>query len=398
MLKNYIKIAFRVMMRQKFFTAVSIFGISFTIMIFSITAGVTNLMFGDVAPAVNRSRTLYFDGFNFPKNNGYATTAFYNDARKIAGIERLSILRTLHTVSFEKDKKIVLNAAFTDEEIWNLYQFEFVEGKPYTRKDVAEAQSIAVITESVKKFYFGEGKALGKYLPTSPRLKVTGVIKDFVLITIRPRYNTEKCNIYIPVTRRYAAGDLKQDFRAMILMQKDADAAAVKKGLLDLIDKKYNPGREEIYMDARDIYEVSDFQEVGIFMGGFLFFIMLIPALNLVGLNINRISERSSEIGIRKAFGASSAVLAGQFITENLIITFIGGVLGILMTLVSSGLAIQIIYYNDSIRPSSNFLVNWTVIGCALVASFFFGILSGVMPAWRMSRLHAVKALKGGNL
>jgi putative ABC transport system permease protein len=398
MLKNYIKIAFRVMMRQKFFTAVSIFGISFTIMIFSITAGVADLMFGDVAPAVNRSRILYFYGFNFPKNNGAATTAFYNDARKIEGIERLSIFIHGYTGSFEKDKKIVLNAAFTDEEIWNLYQFEFTEGKPFTRKDVAEAQSIAVITESVKKFYFGDGKALGKYLPTSPRLKVTGVIKDFVLIATRPRYSTEKCNIFIPVTRRVAAGDIKQDYRAMILMQKDADAAAVKKGLLDLIDKKYNPGREEIYMDARDIYEAADLQEVGIFMGGFIFFIMLVPALNLVGLNVNRISERSSEIGIRKAFGASSAVLAGQFITENLIITFIGGIVGILMTLISSGLAIKIIYYNDSIRPSSDFLVNWTVIGCALIASFFFGILSGVVPAWRMSRLHAVKALKGGNL
>nr|WP_294795938.1 ABC transporter permease [uncultured Mucilaginibacter sp.] len=398
MLKNYVKIAFRVMMRQKFFTAVSIFGISFTIMIFSITAGVADLMFGDIAPAVNRSRTLYFDGFNFPKNNGYATTAFYNDARKIADIERLSIFIHGQTGSFEKDKKIVLSAAFTDEEVWNLYQFEFTEGKPFTRKDVAEAQSIAIITESVKKFYFGDGKALGKYLPTSPRLKVTGVIKDFVLIAIRPRYSTEKCNIFIPVTRRIAAGDIKQDYQATILMQKDADVAAVKKGLLDLIDKKYNPGREEIYMDARDIYEVADLQEVGIFMGGFIFFIMLVPALNLVGLNVNRISERSSEIGIRKAFGASSAVLAGQFITENLIITFIGGVLGILMTLISSGLAIKIIYYNESIRPSSDFLVNWTVIGCALIASFFFGILSGVVPAWRMSRLHAVKALKGGNL
>src|SRR5687768_15848346 len=123
MLKNYFKIAFRVMMRQKFFTAVSIFGISFTIMIFSITAGIVHLFFGDVAPAVNRSRTLYFEGFAFPKNDGGATNAFYNEVKKIDDIERLTIFNHGYTGTFDNDKKTILSTAFADEEIWNLYQF-----------------------------------------------------------------------------------------------------------------------------------------------------------------------------------------------------------------------------------------------------------------------------------
>ena len=54
----------------------------------------------------------------------------------------------------------------------------------------------------------------------------------------------------------------------------------------------------------------------------FILFFMLLPTLNLVNINISRIMERSSEIGVRKAFGASSKTLVWQFITENIILTF----------------------------------------------------------------------------
>ena len=51
---------------------------------------------------------------------------------------------------------------------------------------------------------------------------------------------------------------------------------------------------------------------------------MLLPAVNLVNLNISRIMERASEIGVRKAFGASSRTLVGQFVVENLVLTLVG--------------------------------------------------------------------------
>ena len=59
-------------------------------------------------------------------------------------------------------------------------------------------------------------------------------------------------------------------------------------------------------------------------VGALLF--MALPAMNLVNLNISRILERASEIGVRKAFGASSWTLVGQFLVENLILTLVGSV------------------------------------------------------------------------
>jgi len=121
----------------------------------------------------------------------------------------------------------------------------------------------------------------------------------------------------------------------------------------------------------------------------FVLLVMLLPTLNLVNINITRIMERSSEIGVRKAFGASSKTLVYQFIIENLILTFLGGIIGILLSVV-------LIYFINSLNLIENLSLslNFTVLSFALITCLVFGLLSGVYPAWRMSRLNVVTALK----
>jgi putative ABC transport system permease protein len=124
-------------------------------------------------------------------------------------------------------------------------------------------------------------------------------------------------------------------------------------------------------------------------IGIFTLLIMLLPTLNLVNINITRIMERSSEIGVRKAFGASSKTLVYQFIVENCILTLIGGLVGTILSFV-------IIRVFNTIQPVRNLelSLNFTVLGIALLTCLLFGFLSGVYPAWRMSKLHVVTALK----
>jgi putative ABC transport system permease protein len=121
----------------------------------------------------------------------------------------------------------------------------------------------------------------------------------------------------------------------------------------------------------------------------FALFVMLLPTLNLVNINISRILERSSEIGVRKAFGASSKTLVGQFIVENIILTFLGAAIGLLLSFI----ILQVINGSDLIS-NLHLTINFTVLFYSLVACLIFGLLSGVYPAWRMSRLHVVTALK----
>jgi putative ABC transport system permease protein len=121
----------------------------------------------------------------------------------------------------------------------------------------------------------------------------------------------------------------------------------------------------------------------------FVFLFMLLPTLNLVNINISRIMERSSEIGVRKAFGASSHTLVFQFIVENIILTFLGGLIGIILSLILIS-----IFNNSGLIANAHLSMNMTVMFYSVVACLAFGLLSGVYPAWRMSRLQVVNALK----
>jgi putative ABC transport system permease protein len=116
-----------------------------------------------------------------------------------------------------------------------------------------------------------------------------------------------------------------------------------------------------------------------------------LPTVNLINVNISRILERASEIGVRKAFGAPTRTLVGQFVVENVVLTLGGAAIG----LVLSAVVLRALNQSGFIAHSS-FGVNLRVFAYAIVIAVGFGLVSGVYPAWRMARLHPVDALKGG--
>jgi putative ABC transport system permease protein len=93
---------------------------------------------------------------------------------------------------------------------------------------------------------------------------------------------------------------------------------------------------------------------------------------------------------VRKAFGASGGALVGQFLVENLVLAGVGGLLGLALA------AGTLRLLNDShLIAYARFGLSWTVFGWALLLALVFGLMSGVYPAWKMSRLNPVDALRG---
>jgi putative ABC transport system permease protein len=402
MFENYIKVAFKVMLRQKFFTGVSLFGISFTIMIFSISTGLFDLAYGNSAPAVNRSRSLYMTGYiPFEQSNGQRTSIgtdsmFYAELNKSKYIEHMCVYVDGDTRTFRNGKLINFKTVYTNEQLWNIYNYKFIEGRPYNKRDVVEGNAYAVITESIKRFYFGDESALGKQIRQDPKFTVIGVVKDAVLLNA---VGPEAAGIFIPLNEKTVG---RSSYKSIILMKDKKDSTYIKAEVTKITKKTVTysvlSGKKVKLKEAfKDIQK--DLGSTFLILSVFLFFIVVIPALNLVGLSMNRIAERSSEIGIRKAFGASSSVLAGQFIVENIIITLIGGILGVLFTYLASDLLLDVVFLDapESVSSVRNFLINWRTIAYSFISILFFGLLSGILPAWRMSRLPAVKALKGGS-
>jgi len=132
---------------------------------------------------------------------------------------------------------------------------------------------------------------------------------------------------------------------------------------------------------------------VGAILAGLALLFMSLPALNLITLNLSRIMERSPEIGVRKAFGAPRRALVMQFITENVVLTLVGGAIGFILAIVAMR-ALEA----SAVIPDAHLSINLRVFLYGIVIAVVFGILSGVYPAWKMSRLRPVDALRGGSL
>ncbi len=118
------------------------------------------------------------------------------------------------------------------------------------------------------------------------------------------------------------------------------------------------------------------------------FFFILLPSINLLYIHSSRINERSSEIGVRKSFGGARRKLSGQFIFENVTVSLLSGLLGLIFTLLFFRL-----FNSTRIVPGLHLSINLISLFICLALWLIFGISTGLLPAIRMSRVNIIDAL-----
>jgi len=410
MLKNYFKIAIAVLKRRKFFTFISLFGISFTLTILMVGTAFLDKVTSADYPDYKRDRSLYVGSMELQNskegwlNRSDVSLYFFDHyVSRLKNVEKMGISSyPKASNAYINNKKIVINYKYTNADYWRVLEYRFLEGKPYAEQQIINAERVAVISETTKKAYFGNvSSVVGQYISADEvNYRVIGVVSN-VAKTMRNFAG----DMFLPYTvskENYTKPDLMGPYSAVLLARSKADVPKMKLEF-DQMMKKVPIGNKEfdrLYCNADYFFAsitrriAGDGKDSGItkavsILVAFVILFLLLPTINLVNINITRIMERSSEIGVRKAFGASSRTLVCQFIVENMILTFLGGVLGLLFS------ALIIYFFNswnliDSVRLSLNF----SVLLYSFLACVFFGLISGVYPAWRMSRLNVVKALK----
>ncbi len=286
---------------------------------------------------------------------------------------------------------------------WDVLNYNFYEGKPYTKQQIENGEHVAVISEETKREYFGDvPSVVGKYIEAdNVQYRVTGVVRNVAMTNL-----FVYADMYLPYTvskANYKDQFFIGDYSAILLANSKSDLPKIKKEYDQIVSRIPLPKEWNFLAAHADSYLESFTREA---FGGntktdsgftsfiivlilFAFLFLLLPTLNLVNINTSRIMERSSEIGVRKAFGASSGTLVLQFIVENIILTFLGGIIAIII----SEIILKVIN-GSGLLPDTELNINATVVFFAVVSCLVFGFLSGVYPAWRMSRLQAVNALK----
>lgn len=407
MLKNYFKIAIAVLKRRKFFTFISLFGISFTLTILIVLTAFVDSAISPNYPELNRDRSLYIisiqqkDTAHQGQMTGPASYYFMSQFAGTLKIPEKVAISSMFvaTNTYVNNNKLVINMKYTNDAFWDVLQFRFLEGKPYNKQQIDNGEHVAVISKDTKRDYFGDvASVVGKYIEAdNVQYHITGVVEN-VPVTMPVSY----ADLFVPYTvskADYRSKAYAGNYTAVLLAKSKDDLPKIQQEFADVVAKIPPENKDyTIVNTSADPYLQSfiamNNRESGVaiiitVIVVFALFIMLMPTLNLININISRIMERSSEIGVRKAFGASSKTLVYQFITENLILTFFGAVIGLLLSYV----VLQVIN-SSNIIDNLHLTINLTVLFYSLLACLVFGLLSGVYPAWRMSRLHVVTALK----
>jgi putative ABC transport system permease protein len=413
MLNHYLVLAVKVLLRRKFFTFISLFGISFTLLVLTVVTALFDHAFGPGPVEPRQDRTLYAEQAMMYGDRGAWSSSggfklFDTYARNLPGVERLSLYQGGNTVySYVDGRKIASALKRTDDEFWRILDFSFLEGGPYGTADVGEARFVAVINATTRQRFFGNRPGLGQTLEADgQRFRVIGVVEDVSEVRRTPYaeiwvpFTTAKTDAYkaeimggwnaMVLARDKASMPLiRQDFNSRLLRVELPDPKMFRAIVAPFETKIEGLARMMPTGDRRDP-ESQLWKLVG-FLTVLALLFLLVPTVNLVNINISRIMERASEIGVRKAFGAPSRTLVGQFLVENILLTLVGSVIGFVLSV----LALRAIS-QSGLFTYAHFTLNPRVFVYGIVAALAFGLLSGVYPAWRMSRLNPVDALRGG--
>jgi putative ABC transport system permease protein len=410
MLKSYLKIACKVLLRRKAFTLISLFGIAVTLLVLTVAAALLDHAFGPLPPETRQDRTLgvYFVTMNGPKGKmtgppGYGLLE--RTLRDLPGVENISIFQlSPPVVSYVDGRKIESRLKRTDWQFWQILEFEFLEGGSFTPQDERDGSLVAVISAETRRRFFGGEPALGRSITADGQsFRVVGVVRNVSILRIVPTGD-----IWVPIGTLPSSGyreRLVGDFMAILLAQDRSRFGAIRSEYAMRLSQIPLPedydtliGGAETFFEAISRMLVGDFDadrswglRTVLFVLMVLF--MLLPSVNLVNLNLSRILERASEIGVRRAFGASSLTLVGQFLVENVVLSLFGALLGFGLAWGALGLI------NDSgFIPYAHLTLNGRVFLAGMAMAVFFGLLSGALPAWRMSKLPPVQVLRGRSL
>jgi putative ABC transport system permease protein len=422
MIKNYLKIAWRNLVKNKLFSAINIFGLALgiTSCLLIILYVVDEMSFDNFHEKGDRIYRLNNDIVYGGKDMRMAQTpdilapTLKKDYPQVENYTRFYnagayLVKKPNVANFIREENIL----FADSTVFEVFTFPLVAGNPTT---ALNEPTVIVISESAAKRHFGAENPIGKTLNLDNRkdYKITGVMKDI------PKNSQIKADFFISMkSLDYDWGNfLSNNHWSYILLKEGTDPKSfdakfeqviakyvdtqIKKILGSSIAELKKSGStfkfwmmpmEDIHLKSSQSQELStngNIQYVYIF-SIIALFVLLIACINFMNLSTARASQRAKEVGVRKVMGSERGQLMFQFFTECILVSVIALLIGLVLV------AALLPLFNDISAKtlSINNLLTIKIVVIIAIMPIFVGILAGSYPAVFLSSFKPIQVLKG---
>lgn len=430
MIKLYLKQAWMLIRQNKLFSSLYVLGTGLAIAMTMIIAIVYYIKIAPIYPEVNRPLTMsltsmtvkdtktnnvniYYSSYTlvkewfYPLKSAEAVTAvanFFNSGYQVEPVDGGELIPAI--------------VKMVDTNFFKVFEFEFLGGKPFSQADFDSGIANVVVTESMARRIFGTSDdVVGRTFKLDfAEHKVVGVVRDGSY-TMKTSY----AQIYKPFTSvpNYANRNERSDRTGVYTVFFKVRRAADKQRLYDEVTEllhKYNVSQSDFVLDFhgqpdthwQSVFRAGnhpiDWMGVIKLYGGILLALLLVPALNLSGMISGRMDQRLSEMGVRKAFGANRKVLLNQVLWENLLLTCMGGLVGLvaswLLLIVSRNWLFSLFENWPRAIPEGidvgiepQMLFSPVLFLIAFGVCVVLNLLSALYPAWRSLRKNIVYSL-----
>lgn len=404
MFKNYLKITWRNLLRQKGFSFINIVGLaigmaSAALILFWVQ---NELSYDQFHTKKDRLYEVYnrsvFDGKLWcwgttPKIMAQTLKSGYPQIEETCRTKNANFLFTIG------DKHLNVDGNFTDPGFLTMFSFPLVSGNPNTALNNGNS---VVITEKLSKKLFGNENAMGKVvkIDSNAYFTVTGVMKDLPNNT---QFNFEYLMPW-SYLKKLGGDDLNwgnNSCQTWVLLKPNITLADANKSIINVTRSHSEVKDIDVFLHPASKWRLySNFDQKGNISGGRIttvrtfsiiaVFILLIACINFMNLSTARSEKRAKEVGIRKVVGALRGSLISQFLGESIIIALIAGALALLVVQLSMS-GFNVLTDKHLFVPYGNAYFWLASIGFIL----FTGIISGSYPALYLSSFRPISVLKG---
>jgi len=277
-------------------------------------------------------------------------------------------------------------------DYFDLRQWPLAEGAPYTQQDVRSANKVCVVGRTTATQVFGTDDVVGQVLRIkNVPFQITGVLTPKGLSS----QGTDQDDIVImPYTsamkRVMGGGTTLRNINAQVASSRDL--APAQQQIIALLRQRHNirEGRDDDFT-VRNQEEIAAAQTattetMTALLAGVAVISLVVGGIGIMNIMLVSVTERTREIGTRMAVGAHGRDILTQFLIEAITLSVIGGVVGIVLGIVSAKILAAVKNWPSLISPGS--------IVIAFVVSAAVGVFFGFYPARKAARLDPIDALR----